>query len=94
MPEWPWPPGTIVVCVDDNLSLYILNRVDTPLQRGSYYTVRKSGPGMDWPSTPAVLLNEIHGVIVGDLEQSFGAYRFRPAESDHVETTIKEETHA
>jgi len=94
MLQWPWPPGTIVVCIDDKLDLYLLNRVDAPLMLNRYYTVRRASPGFPDASRPAVLLNEIQGIREGDAEQAFGAFRFRPAESDHNETTIKEHSYA
>jgi len=94
MVQWPWPPGTIVVCINDKLDLYILNRVDAPLMLNRYYTIRKTGVSVSDGVTKAVMLNEIYGVREGDWEQSFLADRFRPAESDHVETTVKETAHA
>ncbi len=82
MVQWPWPPGTIVVCIDNK---------DTPeVIVGEYYTIKRAwyansdeaeNPG------PAVLLNE---VTIDPVYIAYDAFDFRPAESNHIETITKE----
>jgi hypothetical protein len=76
-----WPPGTIVVCVDDSGIWGIL-----PVVKGQYYTVR--GYRMYWNAVevPNVYLNEVISSLGRDgTEMGYKPRRFRIAE-----TTIRE----
>ena len=95
MVQWPWPPGTIVVCVDARPPRHAYDfELSAPLEQGAYYTIKQCYVRN---TIHAVWLNEITiNRLAGDGNpKGFLATRFRPAESDHCETTtIKETVHA
>lgn len=82
-----WPPGTIVVCVN-NKGLSTPSKFNKPLQENEYYTIRdmiKKPFGIRF----GVRLNEIQGEKNHDgVEWAFKAERFRIAESTHDEKEI------
>lgn len=86
---WPWPVGTVVVCVDAADLRHPQAPLSRPLVEGELYTVRESFEGNQ---VSAVLLQEIRCAVcytVGRMtghELGFQARRFRPLESDHTET--------
>ncbi len=94
MVQWPWPPGTIVVCVDASPKAPAKSwPFNKPLVEGEYYTVRETCVAPD--GVNCIRVNEIKGRLDSPFwERALAAFRFRPAESDHNETTIEEHSHA
>ena len=89
-PPWPWPPGTIVVCLDASRLLNAVAPCSRPLVEGEYYTIREAGTRLHTGQyVRGVLLNEITRPVHRGtgVEYGFLASRFRPAESTHSEST-------
>jgi len=81
MVQWPWPPGTIVVCVEED--------EDAHIKLNEYYTIKRCYDEIvneDDEYFPGV---EIVESIPDTYYYCFAACCFRPAESTHSET-IKE----
>ena len=100
-----WPPGTIVVCVDDRPLNPHLNPpnpvIGQALLRGSYYTVRTTAEAWQFTDdrAPAVWLkeNRRRGYYSGEIIDDFpwGKRRFRIAESAHSEAgSVRQSTEA
>lgn len=91
MTPWPWPIGTIVVCIKDDGWVHPENYSSLPVA-GHYYTVRETIPDEN-----AIRLCEIRGRIHEEYKVEYGfiSERFRPAESDHNESlTVRQEQEA
>jgi hypothetical protein len=84
---WPWPPGTIVVCIRDNDRPRLPFQVQSaPLVVGAYYTIRRSLSD-SLTLTRGVYLQEITCNLHPrrGIEHGFMADKFKPAESTHCE---------
>ena len=96
MIQWPWPPGTIVVCIGPQGPVAPDPRQQEFITKypvkGEYYTIREARSVPD----NGVLLNEIVNKInpYWGMEQGWYANEFRPAESDHNEARIKKTARA
>jgi hypothetical protein len=74
-----WPPGTIVVCVDDK-GLDLEDIICGIIIEGNYYTIRETYAN-PIHNTNGVRLNEARGRMYGTRERGFRASRFRLAET-------------